>query len=121
MDQKKNLYNDECPMLHTLNIISRKWRLPIIWSLSHGSLRYNELKRELSGITNIMLTRSLQDLEELGLVKRIPHKELTPHVEYVLTDHATHLVPAIQAIQEWGEEHLLLEKDMADGLTESDV
>lgn len=108
---RKNTYNDDCPILHALNIIGGKWRLPILWRLTDDGLRYNQLKRRLNGITNIMLTRSLQDLEEYGLVKRIQHSEIPPHVEYFLTDHAKKLIPAIMSIEKWGEEQILIEKD----------
>jgi len=104
---KKNIYGGDCPILYSLNIIGGKWRLPIIWHLIDGSLRYNQLKRKLNGITNIMLTRSLQDLEEYGLVKRIQYSEIPPHVEYFLTEQAKKLVPALLSIQEWGKEQIL--------------
>lgn len=107
---RKNLYGDDCPILHALNIIGGKWRLPILWYLSDGGLRYNELKRKLNGITNIMLTRSLKDLEEYGIVKRIQYSEIPPHVEYFLTDHTKKLLPAIRGIEEWGKEQILVEK-----------
>ncbi|HEX9025976.1 MAG TPA: helix-turn-helix domain-containing protein [Clostridium sp.] len=107
---RKNIYDDNCPILHALNIIGGKWRLPILWNLSDGGLRYNELKRKLNGITNIMLTRSLQDLEQYGLVKRVQHSEIPPHVEYFLTDHTKKLLPAMKSIDEWGREQLLIEK-----------
>ena len=57
-----------------------------------------------------MLTRSLQDLEECGLITRVQHSEIPPHVEYFLTEHAKKLIPAMMIFQEWGEEQLLLEK-----------
>ena len=107
---RKNLYGDACPVLHALNLLGGKWRLPIIWNLLEGGLRYNQLKRQLQGITNIMLTRSLQDLEECGLVKRVQYSEIPPHVEYYLTEHAKKLIPAMEIFQEWGEEQMLLEK-----------
>ena len=78
--------------------------------LLDGSLRYNQLRRQLHGITNIMLTRSLRHLEEYGLVKRIQHSEIPLHVEYFLTEHAKKLVPAMRVILKWGEEQMLLEK-----------
>lgn len=66
---------DKCTIVRTLEILGGKWRLAIIWYLSmNKSLRYNELKRHIGGITNIMLTRSLQDLEKHGIVKRIQLK-----------------------------------------------
>jgi DNA-binding HxlR family transcriptional regulator len=107
---RKNMYGSECPTLHALNIIGGKWRLPILYHLMDGALRYNELKRRLSGITNIMLTRSLKDLEEHGLLKRIQHSEIPPHVEYYLTDHAKKLAPALLNIEEWGKELISLDK-----------
>jgi len=108
---RKNPYGDECPVLHALNILGGKWRLPIIWNLLDGGLRYNQLKRQLHGITNIMLTRSLKDLEECGLIIRIQHSEIPPHVEYFLTEHAKKLIPAMMVLQEWGKEQILLKKD----------
>ena len=100
----------ECPVVHTLNIISGKWRLLILHHLLNGGLRYNQLKRQMHGITNIMLTRSLRHLEKYGLVKRIQHSEIPLHVEYFLTEHAKKLAPAMMFILKWGEEQMLLEK-----------
>lgn len=75
----------DCPVTAALKVIGGKWRIPIIWKLASGPVRYNELKRQLSGITNIMLTRSLKELEDYQLLKRIQYSEIPPHVEYELT------------------------------------
>ena len=106
---KENIYNGDCPVLSSLNILGGKWRIPILWYLKDGGLRYNELKRQLKGITNIMLTRSLRDLEEHGLILRIQHSQIPPHVEYFLTDDSKKLIPALLLIQEWSKEHISLE------------
>lgn len=106
--------HEKCPIIHALEIIGGKWRIPIIWRLSaEKSLRYNELKRSIPGITNIMLTRSLQSLEKNGLVKRVEYthikkarsatKNFPPHVEYSLTDICQDLMPALVVINEWGK------------------
>ncbi len=108
---RKNIYGDDRPILHALNIVGGKWRLPILRYLSDGGLRYNQLKRKLNGITNIMLTRSLRDLEEYGLVIRIQYSVIPPHVVYFLTDHTKNLIPAMMAIEEWGKEQILREKN----------
>lgn len=108
---RKNVYGDDQPILHALNIIGGKWRLPILQLLLDGSQRYNQLRRKLNGITNIMLTRSLQDLEEYGLIKRIQYSEIPPHVEYFLTEHTRKLIPAIMSIEVWGKEQIIMEKD----------
>ncbi|MBP2642764.1 MAG: transcriptional regulator, HxlR family [Firmicutes bacterium] len=104
----KYSYGDKCPVLHTLNAISGKWKVLILHHLLSGSLRYNQLKRRLPGISNIMLTRSLHHLEKYGLVERIQYLEKVPHVEYFLTQQAKKLVPAIAAIAKWGKEQMLL-------------
>ena len=64
-----DVINKKCPILHTLSIIGQKWKLPIIWYLHEKeNTRYNELKRRIPGITNIMLTKSLRELEDSGIV-----------------------------------------------------
>jgi len=103
------IYDKSCPVLHALNIIGGKWRIPILWQLSNSSLRYNELKRQLKGITNIMLTRSLKDLEDYGLINRVQFAEVPPHVEYSLTEQGKQLVPALLIIKDWGEQFSIKE------------
>ena len=101
------IYSEICPVIHALEIIGGKWRIPIIFKLStEKGIRYNELKRSIPGITNIMLTRSLQSLEEHGLVKRVEHNKIPPHVEYSLTDSCHDLMPALAIINEWGKHAL---------------
>ncbi|MFV0393127.1 MAG: winged helix-turn-helix transcriptional regulator [Coprobacillaceae bacterium] len=111
----ENKYKDldivyKCYDIYALEVLTGKWRLPIIWTLStEDSMRYNELKREIKGITNIMLTRSLQGLEAFGLVSRTDFKSNPPHVEYSLTDKCKEILPALEMINHWGrsllEEH----------------
>jgi DNA-binding HxlR family transcriptional regulator len=94
---------DNCPLTFALNFISGKWRLPIIWALSNnGSMRYNELKRRVEGITNMMLTQSLKELESKGIINRTQFMEVPPRVEYTLTDNGESLIPALKALANWG-------------------
>lgn len=103
-NKEKYVKLKECPVANALEIIGGKWRIPIIWELSvKKGVRYNELKRSIPGITNIMLTRSLQALEEHGIVKRIEYNKIPPHVEYSLTDMCQDLLPALKIINEWGK------------------
>lgn len=100
----QHVCSEMCPVTRALEVIGGKWKLPIIWKISAAkSIRYNELKRSIPGITNIMLTRSLQSLEEHGLVKRIEYNKIPPHVEYSLTDACQDLLPALVIINEWGK------------------
>ena len=104
--QNRNV-KDMCAVVHALELIGGKWRLAIIWRLCCcDGMRYNELKRQVTGITNIMLTRSLQDLEKHGLVKRVQYSEIPPHVEYYATESCKKLLPALEVIYEWGKEHM---------------
>lgn len=95
---------DECPVIVALKILGGKWRIPILWKLSSGPVRYNTLKRQLTGITNIMLTRSLRELEAANLIRRIQYSDIPPHVEYSLTEEGEKLLPALNIIKEWGLE-----------------
>lgn len=97
-------YSEKCPVIKALEILGGKWRLAIIWELSHyKSLRYNELKRHINGITNIMLTRSLQVLEQHHLINRTDYGQIPPHVEYSITADCQALLPALEIINEWGK------------------
>lgn len=94
---------DNCPLTFALNLIGGKWRLPIIWALSkNGTMRYNELKRNIHGITNMMLTQSLKELESDGIINRKQFMEVPPRVEYSLTDNGENLIPALKALADWG-------------------
>jgi|GEM_PF-1014141 Predicted transcriptional regulators len=101
----------ECPDIYTFALLGGKWRLPIIWILAnYGDQRDNELKRRISGITNIMLTRSLQELENHGLIARTDYQEKAPKVEYSLTPKTRDLLPALEIISSWGREFILTDK-----------
>lgn len=94
-----------CPLTYALNLIGGKWRLPIIWALSqNGTLRYNQLKRKVDGITNMMLAQSLKEMEVHGLVARKQFMEIPPRVEYSLTKEGKDLIPALKALAKWGKD-----------------
>ena len=94
---------DNCPLTFALNLIGGKWRLPIIWALNkNGTMRYNELKRSIDGITNMVLTQSLKELELNGIINREQFMEVPPRVEYSLTDNGKNLIPALKTLASWG-------------------
>lgn len=99
----KNKKDDVCPLTYALKLIGGKWRLPILWALSQNNiLRYNQLKRKIVGITNMMLAQSLKEMEMYGLVKRKQFMEIPPRVEYSLTDAGRELIPALKSLAKWG-------------------
>lgn len=96
---------EACPLTQTMNIIGGKWRLPILWAIYKGeTVRYNALKREIEGVTNMMLTQSLKDLEHYGLVIRTQFPEIPPRVEYTLSEKGKSLIPALKMLAEWGKD-----------------
>jgi DNA-binding HxlR family transcriptional regulator len=109
----KEDYNEKnCVMIYSMEIIGGKWRVPILWKLyQRKTMRYNELKRNLKGITNIMLTRSLQNLEENGLVIRMEYSQIPPRVEYSLTENGMQLIPSLEVIFNWGKERMSKEDE----------
>ena len=103
----KNISNGNCPILHALSIIGQKWKLPILWYLHEKkTTRYNELKRRILGITNIMLTKSLRELEFSGLVSRHVFDFIPPKVEYSLTPLGLQLISALNELYQWGYNHM---------------
>jgi len=106
MHDKANYNNtfDNCPLTFTLNLIGGKWRLPIIWALSkNGTMRYNELKKNIHGITNMMLTHTLKELESFGIINRQQYLEVPPRVEYSLTENGAELILALKTLANWGK------------------
>jgi DNA-binding HxlR family transcriptional regulator len=94
---------DGCPVRYALNLIGGKWKLPILWVLGQCKVvRYNELKRKVDGITNMMLSQSLKELERDHLISRTQYMEIPPRVEYTLTCAGTKLLPALNELAEWG-------------------
>ena len=99
-----------CPVLYALGIIGQKWRVPVLWHLYLlKTARYSELKRSISGVTNIMLTQSLRKLESRGLVSRRQYEAVPPRVEYSLTERGEALIPTLDALSKWGEEQMRLD------------
>lgn len=94
--------NDGCPMWYACKAIEGKWKLPMIYVLhENGTLRYGELKKAL-GITSVMLSSTLKDLEQEGLVIRTQYQEIPVRVEYSLTEMALQLVPILEMLEKWG-------------------
>ena len=96
---------EKCPLNHAMQLVGGKWKMQIICALNNqGTLRYNELRRKLDGISNTVLASSLKELEEAGLVKRTEYLEVPVRVEYCSTGKADRLMPVLEAFSQWGEE-----------------
>lgn len=95
----------------TMGIIGGKWKTVILYHLIEGTLRYNELRKEMPTVTERTLSLQLKTLEEDGIVKRKVYTSKPPlKVEYSLTDFGKTLIPLIQSIANWGDS--VVEKDL---------
>ena len=92
----------ECPVATTVQIIGSKWKLLIIRNLLERPWRFNELKKNLKGISQKVLTDSLRSMEEDGIITRTVYAEVPPRVEYSLSDIGETMRPILDAMKEWG-------------------
>lgn len=91
-----------CALQGALNAIGGKWKLPILCSLlANGASRYNELLKNTRGISNTMLSKTLKELEDDGLVARTEFLEVPIRVEYDLTAKARQLQPILNELIQW--------------------
>jgi DNA-binding HxlR family transcriptional regulator len=93
----------------TLEVIGGKWKCVILCHLTHGRKRTSELKRLMPAIAQKMLTQQLRELEEDGIINRISYNEVPPRVEYELSEYGQSLVPVLNALCDWGEQHIIRE------------
>ena len=91
-----------CPVATTVRLIGSKWKLLILRNLLARPWRFNELKKNLEGISQKVLTDSLCSLEEDGIVTRTVYPEVPPRVEYSLSELGDSMRPIISAMEQWG-------------------
>ena len=95
-----------CPFATVQSLISGKWATLIMHYLEEGPIRFNELHRKMPKMTHATLSVQLKQLEEKGLVNRIQYEAIPPVVEYSLTEIGKKFHPAMEALQQWGEEYI---------------
>lgn len=96
---------EQCPMDVTINILSGKWKMSILWHLSKGVIRFNELQRLLNNITQKTLTLQLRELERDGIIYRKIYAEVPPKVEYGLTKLGESMKPILRSMCDWGKNY----------------
>ena len=92
-----------CPVATTVALIGSKWKLLIIRNLLARPWRFNELKKDLEGISQKVLTDSLRSMEADGIITRTVYPEGPPRVEYALTELGKSLKPILDSMRAWGE------------------
>jgi DNA-binding HxlR family transcriptional regulator len=95
-----------CPVEAAVAVFGGKWKALILWWLQERTWRFAELRRQIPGITEKMLTRQLRELEADGIVERRVYPTVPPKVEYSLTEYGRSLKRALRAICDWGRNHM---------------
>jgi DNA-binding HxlR family transcriptional regulator len=96
-----------CPVGAALELFGGKWKGMALYHLLDGTKRFNELKRNVGGVTQRMLTKQLRELETDGLISRKVYAEVPPKVEYRLTDKGKSLRTILLALEKWGARYAL--------------
>jgi DNA-binding HxlR family transcriptional regulator len=98
--------NSECPVTTAIGIIAGKWKPTILCELREGPRRFGELRRDVAGISEKVLSQHLRDLEADGIVERREFREgAVLATEYSFTDYGRTLIPALNALAHWGTIH----------------
>jgi DNA-binding HxlR family transcriptional regulator len=96
----------ECPVNTTIDIIGGKWKPSILCELRDSARRFSDLRRELPGISEKVLSTHLRELEADGIVSRRQfHEGAMLATEYAFTAYGRTLIPALNALAEWGMKH----------------
>nr|WP_294680431.1 helix-turn-helix domain-containing protein [uncultured Anaerotignum sp.] len=94
-----------CPVATTVRLIGSKWKLLILRNLFMRPWRFNELKRDLEGISQKVLTDSLRSMESDGIIIRTAYPEVPPRVEYSLSALGESMRPIMNTMEQWGREY----------------
>ena len=95
----------ECPVATTVQLIGNKWKLLILRNLLVRPWRFNELQKNLEGISQKVLTDSLRSMEADGIITRTVYPEVPPRVEYALSELGESMRPILDAMQTWGNNY----------------
>ncbi|QQC14686.1 winged helix-turn-helix transcriptional regulator [Pediococcus acidilactici] len=101
---EKKIYN--IGVEATMDVIGGKWKPIILCNLRHGKQRPSELRRQISGISQKMLTQELRELERDHIVNRKTYNVIPPKVEYYLSDYGQTLSTLLDQLCSWGEMHV---------------
>jgi DNA-binding HxlR family transcriptional regulator len=98
--------NLECPVNAAIEIIAGKWKPSILCELRNGARRFGDLKRDIPGVSDKVLSAHLRELEADGIVSRRQFYEgAVQATEYAFTDYGRSLIPSLDALANWGLQH----------------
>ncbi|MCP2164812.1 winged helix-turn-helix transcriptional regulator [Goodfellowiella coeruleoviolacea] len=102
-DHLWNVYLRNCPCRDVLDLVANKWTALVLGVLRRRPHRFGELRREVEGISQKMLTQNLRNLERDGLISRTVYPTTPPSVEYALTDLGAEIAAHLVTISEWSQ------------------
>src|SRR5215475_15329803 len=100
-----NLFDPNCSSRDVLELIGSKWSMLLLCALYDSKTRTGQLKRRVQGISQKMLTQTLREMQQNGIVKRISYPEVPPRVEYELTELGYSLAGLVVKMEQWIVEH----------------
>ena len=103
------IFSPNCPAQAAIEAIAGKWCLKILHRLTKGKARFNNLQRDLPGVSQKVLTQQLRRLEKHGLITRTVHATVPPAVEYALTPAGIELKAALKDLHEWAKKYVKLQ------------
>lgn len=95
-----------CPLTAALAAVGGKWKMIIIYWLAESPKHFAGLKREMSSISQKVLTQQLRELESDGIIRRRPTGPVPAPVEYSLTEYGRSVLPLVESVRSWGRGHL---------------
>ncbi|WP_369808986.1 winged helix-turn-helix transcriptional regulator [Nocardia sp. NRRL S-836] len=101
----RNVYSKMCPCRDLLDMVASKWTALAIGAMENGPVRFGEMKRELEGISQKMLTQTLRALERDGLVTRTVYPTVPLRVEYELTELGRSVIEPLAALRMWAQQN----------------
>ncbi|AKK02081.1 winged helix-turn-helix transcriptional regulator [Corynebacterium epidermidicanis] len=99
-------YSRACPSRGFLSRLGEKWTVLVVLKLADGPQRYSDLAKEIDGISQKMLTKTLKSLQSDGLVERKIYDDSPPRVEYGLTERGYSLLGPLQGLMDWAVTHM---------------
>ncbi len=100
------VFSDKCPSREIFKHVTNKWGLLTLVALLGGTMRFSDLRRKLMGISEKMLSQTLQTLEEDGFLIRKAYPVIPPHVEYCLSDMGKEIATRMEVLVDWIEVNL---------------
>lgn len=105
-DDKGRVLSANCPSRQILQHLTNRWGVLVMIVLATGTKRFSEIRRDIEGISERMLTQTLQQLEHDGMVHRKSFNTVPPHVEYSLTEYGKIAGEKLTDLVDWLEENL---------------